>query len=68
MQHLHKEQPTRSEIEALIKWSETTNIEIKQCMRIIEQTSWRTSDAINKVSAKWDIGITQERPTNEKYV
>jgi hypothetical protein len=47
MQHLHKKKPTPPEIEALIKWSETANIEIKQCMRIIEHTSWRTSDAIN---------------------
>ncbi len=36
MQHLHKEKPTPSEIEASIKWNETNNIEIKQYMKIIE--------------------------------
>ena len=47
MQHLHEKKLTPSEIETLIKFSETTHIKIKQCMKIIEDTSWRTSDAIN---------------------
>jgi hypothetical protein len=47
MRLLHEKKPTPPEIEALIKWSETTNIEIKQYMNIIEDTSWRTSDVIN---------------------
>jgi hypothetical protein len=46
MQHLHEKKPTPSEIKALIKWSEVTNIEIKQYMKNIEDTSWRTSVAI----------------------
>jgi hypothetical protein len=47
MKHLHEKRPTPPEIEALIRWSETTKVEIKQYVKIIEDTSWRTSDAIN---------------------
>ena len=47
MQHLHEKKLTPSEMETLIKFSETTHIEIKQYMKIIEDTSWRTSNAIN---------------------
>ncbi len=47
MQHLHREKPTPSEIKALIKWSENTNIEIKQYKKIIKDTSWTTSNTLN---------------------
>jgi hypothetical protein len=39
IQQIHKEKPTLSEIETLIKRNETINIEIKQYMKIIEHTS-----------------------------
>ncbi len=40
LQHLNKKKPAQTELESLIHWTETTCIEPKQVMSIMEDTKW----------------------------
>ncbi len=42
-----QEKPNPTELKSLIHWTETTSIKPKIYLRIIEDTSWRTSNAVN---------------------
>ncbi len=47
MQHLCKKKPNPAELKAFINWTEITSIKPKQYMKIIEDTTWRISNAMN---------------------
>jgi hypothetical protein len=48
-----QEKPNPAELKSLIHWTETNNIKPKQYMKIIIDTSLRTSNAVNyKTKAK----------------
>jgi hypothetical protein len=53
LHHLIGTSLSTKEVESLINWAKPTNLEPKKYTEIIEDTTWRNSNAVNNSSKKY---------------